>query len=246
LPTIRCGAIEFQNIQAVLFDKDGTLADSQAFLYRLGHDRADLLETFVPGVRQPLLQAFGLADDRLNPAGLLAVGTRLENEIAAATYIAQAGWDWLAAVHLVRSVFLQAEQSLWPKASHTPPFTGVLSMLQGLAAAEIKIGIVSSDSPCHVQEFVECYHLASLVRVALGSTPELSKPNPQLVYQACQLLGVSPSRTLVVGDASADVDMAAAAGTVGCVGVGWGGATLTMIKQCNTFIQHVSELQVMV
>ncbi len=245
MPTIRCGAVEFQNIQAILFDKDGTLANSQAFLGRLGHDRANLLEVLVPGIRQPLLQAFGLTDDRLNPAGLLAVGTRLENEIATATYVAQAGWDWVAAVHLVRSTFLQADQSLLPKASHTPLFAGVLGLLQDLAAAGIKLGIVSSDAPGLVQEFVECYQLASLIQVALGSTPELSKPDPQLVYQACQILDVGPSAVLVVGDSSADVDMAIAAGTVGCVGVGWGGVAPTMIKQCNTFIQHCSDMQVM-
>lgn len=243
MPTIQCGTVQFQNIQAVLFDKDGTLADSQAYLSQLGHYRANFIEAVVSGVREPLLLAFGLEGDRLNPAGLLAVGTRLENEIAAAAYVAQAGWDWMESLHLVRSAFLKADQSMLPKASHTPLFTGALSLLQVLAEAGIKTGIVSSDSPSHVQEFVECYQLESLVQVALGSDAALSKPNPQLVYRACQDLGVHPSEILVVGDSSADVEIARAAVTAGCVGVGWGGATPIMLRQCNAFIQEFSEIQ---
>lgn len=244
MPTIQCVTVQFRNIRAVLFDKDGTLADSQAFLCRLGHHRASLLEALVPGVGKPLLQAFGLEDDRLNPAGLLAVGTRLENEIAAAAYVAQGGWDWIEALHVVRSAFLKVDQAMSPKASHTPLFTGAQTLLQDLAEAGIKTGIVSSDSPSHVREFVKCYQLESFVQVALGSDTDLSKPNPQLVYRACQDLRVSPSETLVVGDSSADVEMARAAVTAGCVGVGWGGATPIMLRQCNAFIQKFSEIQV--
>ncbi|MGQ9870123.1 MAG: HAD family hydrolase [Leptodesmis sp.] len=238
--------MQFQNIQAVLFDKDGTLANVQAFLCKLGQQRANLLEALVPGVSPSLLQAFGVEGDRLNPAGLLAVGTRLENEVAAAAYVAQTGWDWMESLHQVRSAFLKADQFVSPKAHHTPLFTGALAVLQDLANAGIKIGIVSSDSPLHVQQFVEYYQLEPLVQVALGSYPDLSKPDPRLVYQACQILEVSPSVTLVVGDSSVDVEMAGAAATVGCVGVGWGGVTPIMLKGCSTFIQQFSDLQVIV
>lgn len=244
MPTIRCGAVQFQNIQAVLFDKDGTLADSRVFLHQLGYYRANLINALVPGVGQPLLLAFGLEGDRLNPAGLLAVGTRLENEIAAAAYVAQAGRDWMESLHLVRSAFLKADQALPSKADHTPLFAGALAVLRDLVAAGIKIGIISSDSPFHVQDFVEQYQLASLVQVALGSTPELSKPDPRLIYQVCQELEVSPSATLVVGDSATDVEMARAAVTAGCVGVGWGGAVPVALK-ANTFVHEFSEIQVL-
>ncbi|HEY9844839.1 MAG TPA: hypothetical protein V6D03_01440, partial [Candidatus Caenarcaniphilales bacterium] len=72
MATFQCGPKVFQNIQAVLFDKDGTLADAESFLKSLGHKRSRLVDAQVPGVQEPLLMAFGLEGAQLNPAGLLA------------------------------------------------------------------------------------------------------------------------------------------------------------------------------
>ncbi|MEM9092960.1 MAG: HAD family hydrolase, partial [Cyanobacteria bacterium P01_F01_bin.53] len=77
-----CNDIGFKNIEAVLFDKDGTLADSHAFLKKLAGTRAYLLEQQVPGVADSLMAAFGCQGEAYDPAGLMAVGTRYENEIA--------------------------------------------------------------------------------------------------------------------------------------------------------------------
>lgn len=88
---IRCGKIEFNNIQAIIFDKDGTLEDSQNFLRELSIRRARLLDAQIPGIGEPLLMAFGLQDNYLDPTGLMAVGSRQENLIAAAAYIAEKG-----------------------------------------------------------------------------------------------------------------------------------------------------------
>lgn len=38
--TIRCNQHLFRNIEAIIFDKDGTLADSEKFLRELAHKRA--------------------------------------------------------------------------------------------------------------------------------------------------------------------------------------------------------------
>ena len=55
--TIKCRGITFSNIQAVIFDKDGTLEDSQEFLRLLGMKRARLADAQIPGVGEPLQQS---------------------------------------------------------------------------------------------------------------------------------------------------------------------------------------------
>ena len=85
--TVNCGQIKFENIQSIIFDKDGTLENSQNYLRELGIRRACLIDAQIPGIGDSLLMAFGIQDDIFNPTGLIAVGSRQENKIAAA-YIA--------------------------------------------------------------------------------------------------------------------------------------------------------------
>ncbi|EKQ70979.1 haloacid dehalogenase superfamily enzyme, subfamily IA [Leptolyngbyaceae cyanobacterium JSC-12] len=243
--TIQAGSVRFEQIQAVIFDKDGTLADSQDFLRSLGQKRARLLDAQIPGVQEPLLLAFGMEGDRLHPGGLLAVGTRIENEIAAAAYVAETGRDWIESLEIARSAFIEADQVFKRKADHTPPFEGGLKLLEVLAEREIKVAIASSDSPNHVQDFIERYHLNSLIPFALGSTPDLSKPDPRLVLKLCQDMNVPPAATLVIGDSIADIEMAQAANTAGCLGIAWGQSGMNHLKDANVVVQSFAEIKVL-
>jgi phosphoglycolate phosphatase len=244
LATITCGAIAFTGIEAVIFDKDGTLADSQDFLRSLGQKRARLIDAQLPGVETPLLLAFGLEGAQLNPAGLMAIGTREENEIAAAAYIAETGKDWTESLQIARSAFAEADTYFSRKASSTPLFQGALDLLQRLAAVGVQLGIASSDSPANVQDFVDCYQLNPPISVALGSEPGLSKPDPALLNQACDSLGVRPEHTLVVGDSTTDLTLAAVGGAAGCIAVAWGWTNPQHLQRADACIQNFAEIQV--
>jgi len=248
--TLHCGSVTFENIQAVIFDKDGTLADTQGFLLRLGWQRARLIEAQVPGVQSQLLQAFGCDRDRVLPAGLLAVGTRQDNEIAAAAYVAATGQGWLDAVQLVQAAFRAADQLSDRKAPQTPPIPTVLHFLQSLAAANLRIGLVSADSPTNVQDFLDYYSLNTLIPVAYGSTPALSKPAPALLETACYALNVTPAQTLVIGDAATDTAMAHAAHAAGALEITPDGIAVYTATQRPTpapsgLISSFAEIQVM-
>lgn len=242
--TIQCGAVTFEQIQAVIFDKDGTLADVQDYLRNLGQKRARLIDAQIPGVQDPLLMAFGFESDRLNPAGLLAVGTRRENEIAAAAYVAETGRDWIAALTLVRSAFDEADKVLKRKADSTPLFEGVLPTLQMLFQAGVTIGILSSDTPANVQDFIDRYELGAFIQLAQGAVDGLSKPDPAVLLQVSQQLGLLPASILVVGDSAADIEMAKAANVAGCIGVtgqpGHGGT----LAKADVLVSRLTDIRV--
>ena len=242
MATIQCGAVQFQQIQAIVFDKDGTLADSHAYLSHLGHKRARLLDAQVPGVQEPLLMAFGLDRDVLNPAGLLAVGTRQENEVAAAAYVAETGRNWLESLTIVRSAFMEADQILQRKADSTPPFAGAIDLLRSLAAAGIKLGILSADTTTNVQDFIDRYQLESLIQVGMGTDLPPGKPHPAPFHRICEALATPPARTLMVGDSVADLEMAQAAGAAGSVGVTWGWTGVAALTQATVIIHQFTEI----
>lgn len=250
--TIRCGGATFKNIQAILFDKDGTLAQAEPFLRSLGQKRSRLIDAQVPGVQEPLLLAFGLEGERLNPGGLLAVGSRRENEIAAAAYIAETGRNWVEALQIAGAGFADADGFLPRKAEQTPPLPGVPELLQRLIPAGLKVGILSADTADNIQDFLQTYRLEASIHLVMGVEAGLSKPDPQLFHQACAALGITPENTLMVGDSTADIAMAEAAGAAGWIGFtgGWRQTpTFTAFEQAiaegrGVVIDYLEQLQV--
>jgi phosphoglycolate phosphatase len=244
MATICCNGVTFPDIQAVIFDKDGTLADSASFLRNLGLRRSRLIDARVPGVQEPLLMAFGLDNQQINPAGLMAIGTRRENEIAAAAYVAETGRDWLDALAIVQSAFAEADQVMKRKADHTPLFEGAIDLIQRLSAAHLKLGILSSDTTQNVSDFVDCYQLTSYFQLALGTDGSITKPSPVLLEQACAALDVPPANTLMIGDSQADIQLAHAAKVAGCIAVASSGTSKGLLLPATAIADTLSQIQV--
>jgi len=222
LVSICCGTTTFPGIRAVFFDKDGTLADVEPYLRALAEGRSRALDQRVPGVGEAMQRAFGVRGDRLDPAGLMAVGTRLENEIAAATYLAAQGIPWFEALAQVAQVFQEADRQLPSRAPQTPPLPGILPLLEHLTRHGVLLGVISADSPSNIQSFFDTYGLDPYFQGYVGAEPsQPTKPDPRLVYRLCDQLGVAPAEVLVVGDGQGDMEMAIAAHTAGAIAALW-------------------------
>jgi phosphoglycolate phosphatase len=243
LVTINCKNAKFINIKAILFDKDGTLENSQTFLRELGIKRARLIDAQIPGISEPLLMALGIQDNFLDPTGLMAVGSRQENEIAAAAYIAETGRSWFEAKEIARNAFEEANRYLPRTAESSPLFAGSLEMLKYFADAGVKLGIISADSTVGVKAFVERHRLTPYIQLTMGSEFG-TKPDPLLFIRACQALGIEPMHTLMVGDARGDIEMAKAAGAAGTIGICWESSKTDLIE-ADVAIAQLDELKIL-
>ena len=242
--TIRCRDATFPNIQAVIFDKDGTLEDSQLFLRELGQKRSRLIDAQIPGIGEPLLMAFGIDGDKLDPTGLMAVGSRRENEIAAAAYIAETGRGWLESLAIAHRAFEEADRYLKDAANTSPLFAGSLEVLKLLSDADLKLGILSAATTVRVESFVKRHQLDPYIQLQQGVDEGPSKPDPTLFLQACQSLGVEPASTLMVGDSAGDIEMARRAGAAGCIGICWGSPKAAHLETADVVISQLDEIQV--
>lgn len=241
--TIRCRNVTFPNIEAVIFDKDGTLEDSESFLRNLGQKRSRIIDAQIPGTGEPLLMAFGINGNKLDPTGLIAVGSSRENQIAAAAYIAETGRGWLESLAIAHRAFEEADL-FFQDAAPSPIFVGSLEVLQFLSASGLKLGILSAATTQRVKAFVQRHQLSDYIQLEMGVEEGPSKPDPALFLQACEKLGVEPSKTLMVGDSVGDIEMARRAGAAGCVGICWGKSEAVHLKIADVAIGQLDEIQI--
>lgn len=224
LLTVQCGEVCFPKVAAILWDKDGTLADSHGFLRELAHQRSHRLNQHIPGIYDNLMAAFGCAQGQYDPAGLMAVGTRYENEVAAAAYIAATGKSWTDSLALAQSAFAESDRNVPRKAEFTPPFAHIPQLLHQGHQLGLKMAVLSGDTTDNIQDFLACHGLAAAIAWCTGSEAPPVKPDPQMVWTACDRLDVSPSQCLVIGDSAHDQQLAQRSDCGGFVSVTWGGS----------------------
>ncbi len=169
-----------------------------------------------------MLSAFGLKGNAIDPAGLLAVGSRYENEIAAAACIAATGQGWIAAIAIAQKAFRQAEVSLSPKVDSNPFVAGRFVAAQTAEGSQSQIRHCFFGHPPEVAAFVEQYQLREISWYCGAAPACLPKTHPDLLQIACEAMAVDPAATLVIGDSAADLALArqGAAGFLGMTG-GW-------------------------
>ncbi|MEH1842390.1 MAG: HAD family hydrolase [Nostoc sp.] len=242
MATIKCRNITFDNIQAILFDKNGTLEDSETYLRSLAQRAARLIDAQIPGIGEPLLMAFGINGNILDPAGLISVASRGETEVAAAAYIAETGRGWFQSLKIARQALDEAEKYI--EKTPSPLFVGSLDLLKYLRKEGLKLGILSAATGEEVHNFVKNHQLNDYIELEMGVDEGPSKPDPVLFLQACQAMGVQPGVTLMVGDSVGDMQMARDAKAAGCIGITWVGKS-DNVRGADVVINQLDEIQIL-
>ncbi len=189
-------------MKAILFDCDGTVADSCAMICEI------MRMVFVKhGLEVPLdsqtRAIIGLSLDtaigQLKPdANVEDIGRMAE------TY---------------RTIFRGARSDAKFREALFP---GMKALVRDLAAREnVCVGMVTGKSRRGVDAICETHGMTNWFAVVRTADDCASKPDPAMVLESCSVLGLSPADALVVGDSIYDMQMAKAAGA-SALGVEWG------------------------
>jgi phosphoglycolate phosphatase len=247
--------IELGQVEAVLFDKDGTLSISEPQLITLAKARVFLcLEQVDPALRpqlQDLLErAYGLRNDgkALCPAGITAVAHRDHNLISTATALAQTGLGWPDALAISELVFAKADQSDGRREGrHTSSTTeGLLPLLQQLQGQGVRCAVISNDDVAGIEHFLASHQLSGYFSGLWSAEHQPRKPNPQAVLGLCSVMGVAVEHCALVGDANSDLRMAVAAGIPHQRALGYTAAwsSAPPLNEPHPLIHHWDELSV--
>ncbi|MCR4398115.1 MAG: HAD family hydrolase [Firmicutes bacterium] len=219
-------------VDAVIFDKDGTLFDARVMLSRLGAERFRLMKE--AGVGPDGLQwaaravGFDLEKQIVHSTGPLALATSKEEAVAAATGLCLSGYAWIEARKIALDAYERAEKQI-DVASMTDLCEGVSAALTALKSHGLMLGIVTTDTRDRSRRMLEQAGIAGLFDVVVGSEDYRSpKPDPEPILKACEKLGITPGKCAYVGDSVSDMNAARNAGTKLRVGVltGFGDASI--------------------
>ncbi|MEB3218411.1 MAG: HAD family hydrolase [Nostocales cyanobacterium 94392] len=241
MTTIKCRDKAFSNIQAIIFDKNGTLENSEKKIRNFAQKAARIIDAQIPGIGEPLLMAFGVNGDILDAAGLMAVASRQETEIATAAYIAETGRGWIESLEIARKSLDEADTYLGNSAASL--FPSSREILQKFSQAGLKLGILSAATTAEVNNFVTVHQLGEYINLEMGVDGNMFKPEPALFLQACEKLAVEASATLMVGDSIGDMQMARNAQAAGCIGITWIGRS-DHVRGADVVINNLNEIQV--
>lgn len=180
------------NLELVLFDLDGTLADTAVDIARATN--------------------LALAEAGHPPLSIEHVRARVSmgaRRLIASGYPAgEAGEDEIN--HLTGRLFAHYAEE---PARHTRVFEGLDELLGDLGRLGVPWGVVSNKPEALVQPIVAALALRpGPVCVMGGDSTARKKPDPLPLLHACETAGVRPARALYVGDAEIDVQAARAAG----------------------------------
>ena len=112
-------------------------------------------------------------------------------------------------------------------------FPHVIETLEALHKRDLQLAICSSRARPTLDGFVRTFHLENYFSMVVGSNDvQHHKPHPEPVQVILKQLDVLPEETLVVGDASYDILMGAAAGCRTC-GVTYGNQSTADLRSAG-------------
>jgi len=241
-------------IDAVLFDKDGTLSHSEPMLQALASARIErclaLAAEHDGGSSSAelgalLARAYGISEQGIDPGGITAVAARDHNLIATATALTQVGLSWPDALAIAEACFARTDALHGQGAVHPPlPTPALGALFERLSAASVRCAVISNDHEQGIHSFLRRYGLDHHVEAVWSAEHYPRKPDPGAVQGLCLGLGVAPGRCALIGDANSDLRMARAAGVPVVLGYSAGWRQAPGLDPGTPCVQHWDELDV--
>ncbi len=216
--------MQFGNVEAILFDLDGTLIEIdhsaiQALAARLG----PLAWLFPQRNPARTLQRLMLASEGIANTSLI--------------FLERIGFDYnhflpIDRLRRLRGLGIKGNFKILP---------GVSEMLESLSK-RYHLGVVTNRAPRETFAFLEQYRLRELFgAVTTRQDAPRFKPHPAPLLHAAQTLGVPIERCVLVGDTAFDVQAARAAGAH-VVGVLCGFGEPDDLEGADLILHHTAQL----
>jgi phosphoglycolate phosphatase len=217
-------------IEAILFDKDGTLLE---FLELWGRFAELMTKQVIDQISSMGGEMFGLNPSKLlgievvetgrltgyDIQGPLSIGSMPEIEAILAWQLYRCGMSWNEAITRIREFRRQASVEM-ERERPAVPTPGLIDFLEQCEKLQLPLCVITSDYTQEARKHLSWIHSEHYFREIIGSDQAtVGKPHPEMVYTACQRIGVSPTKVVLIGDTNGDMQMGKAAGVAVTIGI---------------------------
>jgi len=202
------------NVDAIIFDKDGTLMDFDSFWLNITHAALKemlkkLRAEHVP--TEALLTALGVQDNHTEVDGVLCYGTYRQMGDVLFTVLHEHGC--VCTLEEVRELTVEAYHNNISAGIAEAACSDIHSVLQKLRDCGLTLAVVTTDDPYVTKKCLQTLEIASYFDVVYthdGILPP--KPDPFCIFDFCKKTGFAPEEIVMVGDTMTDIRFAANGG----------------------------------
>ena len=232
------------NTKGIIFDKDGTLLDFDAFWVKVSvvaikEFLSEIGAEFVDA--SEILTAFGVRNGKTETNGVLCKGTYEQ--------MGQIVYDILIkhGVSVPQSVVTDRVEAAYEQNAEAgevkPTCPDLAKVLTGLKNKGIKLAVVTTDNPHITHQCLEKLDIVELfdrIYTDDGQTP--TKPNPHCAWEFCREFGLHREHVVMVGDTLTDMSFAKNAGIMGVGLAADNHAKAELLPYASTVISAISHL----
>lgn len=239
-----------EGIELAIFDKDGTLIDVHTYWANMVRFRAEMIAERL-GLSEEdkigIMDAMGVVYDqmRIKPEGPVGIKKR---EI-----ILQVGVDYLMSKNLpdhtdlLFDVFKTVDtQSINRLDELVKPINGLYTLIRKLKSANCKIAIATTDRTDRAALAMDKLDLLDDMDIIIGADKiSKPKPHPEIIEKICSALDVSIDKSIMVGDATVDVNAGLNAGCMASIGVESGLTPPDQLRALTPYVvEDISKMEV--
>ena len=176
--------------QAVIFDMDGVLTDSEPYYHEAINAVLAKHKLFLTEKENEAILGFGVKETWVWLIAHFKLSDKLE--------------QWLAAYDVEVLRILKAKVT---------PASGLSALIAGFQKRNFRFGLASSSQRNWIDAVLTKLRLTKTFEVIVsGGEVKKGKPNPEIYLKAAEHLGVAPARCLVIEDSPTGIKAGKAAG----------------------------------
>lgn len=195
---------------AIIFDLDGTLADTMDDLKTAINSTLDILG-YEP---RPKFELLNFINNGSREFVRRSLPTAVQNE----------------EIIIESALNLYAQEYAKCYCDKTRAYTGIYEAIQGLKAEKFKLAVLSNKPNEFVQNIILKLFGKSTFDFVMGQSELPHKPDPTSALFIAKELGVKPSKCIFVGDSDVDIKTAQNA-QMRSIGVSWGYRNVDLLEK---------------